>query len=272
MINSKIETTLIQIIPESLILKRYFPNRINEQTITIRNNCNIPLILSLTSSDSNILILKESSIKIGIKQKKSLSFIISDKNFKNKNNMKPKKLYIFMKNDLLEEKFEIILSYNSLDNLSLSENKNMKNKNFFSFNKLNKIKKISSNGKREKIDVSKDIKNLNLNNIMNIEGDDNRIRLINSANNYNDEKASEREYLANEVMEMKNQISFLKQKLEHSQRQIHQLQLQNKNLHFINLVKEKTTSFFINRNTDKETEYKRHEYFKSQRFYLFYFL
>jgi len=266
MINNKIETTLIQIIPESLILKRYYPNKINEQTITIRNNCNIPLILSLSSSDSNILILKESSIKIGIKQKKSLSFIISDKNYiKNKKNLKPKKLYIFMKNDLLEEKFEIILSYNSLDNLSLSENKNMKTKHLFSFNKHNKKKKLFSNEKRELIGASKNIHKMELNNLMRIESDDNRPRFIHSENNYNDEKANEREYLSNAVMEMRNQISYLKQMLEHSQRKIHQLKLQNKNFHFINLIKDKPISFFINRSTNKEMRYKKYELIKSRR-------
>ena len=266
MINSKNETTLIQIIPETLILKRYYPNRINEQTITIRNNCNIPLILSLSSSDSNILILKESSIKIGIKQKKPLSFIISDKNYiKNKKNLKPKKLYIFMKNDLLEERFEIILAYNSLDNLSLSENRYLKTKHYFSFNNHNNKKKLFSNEKREIKEVSKYIKKMDLNNIMRIESDDNRLRFINSENNYNDEKANEREYLNNVVMEMRNQISYLKQMLEHSQRKIHQLQLQNKNFHFINLIKEKSISFFINRSIDREMKYKKYQNIKSKR-------
>ena len=266
MINNKIETTLIQIIPETLILKRYYPNKINEQTITIRNNCNIPLTLSLSSSDSNILILKESSIKIGVKQKKSLSFIISDKNYiKNKKNLNPKKLYIFMKNDLLEEKFEIILSYNSLDNLSLSENKIMKTKHLFSFNNHNKTKKILSNEKRELIRMSNNFNKLELNNIMRIQSDDNRHRYINSENNFNDEKATEREYLNNALMEMKNQISYLKQMLEHSQRKIHQLKLQNKNVRFINLIREKSISFFINRSTVKEMRYKKYELIKSRR-------
>lgn len=266
MINNKIETTLIQIIPESLIIKRYYPNKINEQTITIRNNCNIPLMLSLSSSDSNILILKESSIKIGIKQKKSLSFIISDKNYiKSKRNLKPKKLYIFMKNDLLEEKFEIILAYNSLDNLSLSESKNIKCAKMLSFNNHNKEKKIFSNEKRKIIGVPKNFKKMDLNNVMKYESNENSPRFLNSENNYNVQRVNEREYLNNAVMEMRNQISYLKQMLEHSQRKIHQLQLQNKKFHFTNLIKDKPISFFINRSTDKEMKYKRYEYIKSKR-------
>ena len=94
---------------------------------------------------------------------------------------------------------------------------------------------------------------------------ENRLRFINSENNYNDEKYNEREYLNNAVMEMRNQISYLKQMLEHSQRKIHQLQLQKKNFHFINLIKEKSISFFINKSIDKEMNYKEYQYIKSKR-------
>ena len=102
---------------------------------------------------------------------------------------------------------------------------------------------------------------------MRIESNDNRFGYINSENNYNDKKANEREYLNNAVMEMRNQISYLKQMLEHSQRKIHQLQLQNKNFHFINLIKEKSISFFINRSTDREMKYKKYQNIMSKREY-----
>ena len=144
MISSRNESALIQIIPESINIKKYDPEKINKQIITIKNNCNIPLILSLSSSDSSILILRESSIKICIKQDKTLSFIISDKNYgKNKRHLtKPKKLFIFIKNDLIEEKFEVILSYITNDNLYYSENKKLKTKSYLSYSNNNKKKKI----------------------------------------------------------------------------------------------------------------------------------
>lgn len=260
MINSKIDTTLIKIIPELITLRKYYPGKMNEQTITICNNCNIPLILSLISSDSSILILKESSIKIGVKQKKALSFSISDKNYiKNKKNLKkPKKLFIFIKNDLLEEKFEIILSYNTLDNLSFSENKNMKSKNFFSFNKQNKKMKLFSNEKKKTVGVKKNIiLNNALKNNLRVESYNNRLHLLNTEN-YNNEKTNESEYLNNAVLEMRNQISYLKQMLEHSQMKINQLQ--NKRYHFVNLMEEKSISFSFFGNKDKEIKYKKYDY------------
>ena len=267
MINNKIETTLIKIIPESITLKKYYPGKMNEQTITICNNCNIPLILSLISSDSSMLILRESSIKIGVKQKKALSFIISDKNYiKNKKNLKkPKKLFIFIKNDLLEEKFEIILSYNTLDNLSFSENKNMKSKNFFSFNKQNKQIKLFSNEKKKIVGMKK---NNNFNNAiknnMRVESYNNRFHLLNTENyNNNNEKTHESEYLNNAVLEMRNQISYLKQMLEHSQMKINQLQ--NKNYHFMNLKEEKPISFFIIGYKNKDIKYKKYDFDNPQR-------
>jgi len=265
MINNKIETTLIKIIPESITLKKYYPGKMNEQTITICNNCNIPLILSLISSDSSMLILKESSIKIGVKQRKALSFVISDKNYiKNKKNLKkPKKLFIFIKNDLLEEKFEIILSYNNLDNLSFSENKNMKSKNFFSFNKQNNQIKLFSNEKK-KIAGLKNKNNLNnaTKNNLRVESYNNRLHLLNTEI-YNNEKTNESEYLNNAVLEMRNQISYLKQMLEHSQMKINQLQ--NKNYHFANLMEEKPISFIIIGNRNKEIKYKKYDFGNHQR-------
>jgi hypothetical protein len=267
MINNKIETTLIKIIPESITLKKYYPGKTNEQTITICNNCNIPLILSLISSDSSMLILKESSIKIGVNQKKALSFIISDKNYvKNKKNLKkPKKLFIFIKNDLLEEKFEIILSYNTLDNLSFSENKNMKSKNFFSFNKQNKKTKLFSNEKKKIRGFKKNNNFINaIKNNMKVESCNNRLHLLNTENyNNNNEKANESEYLNNAVLEMRSQISYLKQMLEHSQMKINQLQ--NQNYHFVNLMEEKPISFFIIGNKNKDIKYKKYEFVNPQR-------
>jgi hypothetical protein len=213
-----------------------------------------------------MLILRESSIKIGVKQKKALSFIISDKNYiKNKKNLKkPKKLFIFIKNDLLEEKFEIILSYNTLDNLSFSENKNIKSKNFFSFNKQNNKIKLFSNEKKKIMGFKK---NNNLNNLvqnnMRAESYNNRYHLLNTENYNKNEKKNESEYLSNAVLEMRNQISYLKQMLEHSQMKINQLQ--NNSYHFVNLMEEKSISFFIIGKKNNRIKYKKYDFNNHQR-------
>ena len=255
MINNKIETTLIQIIPEYLNLKSYNPDKLNEHTITIRNNCNIPLILFLSSSDSNILLLKESSIKIGKKQKKSISFIIKDKNFsKNKKiKGKPKKVYIFIKNDLIEEKYEITLSYYSYENSLLSEIKRGKNMGFLSFN--NQVKyRFNSNDSRPKKIIPKNIKKVNLNKVIKNNfkseaisnfGFNENLRSFNIINE--DEKITESQYLSNAVQDLRNQILYLKKMLEHSQMKIQQLQIQRDN-YFNNLIEEKCISLFVNGN------------------------
>ena len=237
---SKTETTLIKIIPKYIKIKNYNPDKIKEQTITIRNNCNIPLILFLSSSDSNILLLKDSSIKIGKKQKKSISFTIKDKNYsKNKKTFaRPKKLYIFIKNDLFEEKFEITLSYNNFDNFVFSENKSGVNK-IINFNSQNQKRFSSKENQSKKLAIPKSIKKINLNKI--IRNDEK----INNFNMINDEqKLSENDYINNAVEDLRKQILYLKQMLEHSQMKIQQLQKQ-KECYFNELRAEKSVSFFI---------------------------
>ena len=265
MINNKIESSLIQIIPERINLKKYNPQKTNEQTITICNNCNIPLILYLYSSDSNILILKETSIKIGIKQKKTLSFIISDKNYyKNKKNLsKPKKLFIFIKNDLIEEKFEVILSYTNIDNSSYSENKNNKMKSYITLNNQNKNRdKLFSYENKNKI-IPNNIKKTNLRKILknhfNIQSDSNRLKTINQRNNEMYENNNNtKEYLNNSISDLRKQISYLKEILENSKLKINQLDFRNSN-YYKKLEKENCISFFIIGNNKRDTFLKKFE-------------
>ena len=269
MISNKIETTLIQLIPERINIKSYNPDKLNEYTITICNNCNIPLILSLSSSDSSILLLKDSSIKIGKKQKKAITFMIKDKNFsKNKKNFcKPKKLYIFIKNDLIEEKFEITLSYYSLENTAFSENKNVKNKGFLSFNSKNK-NKINSNENKQKKIIPKNIKKVNLikvikNNSKNENNEDifysGSNDFFNNLNINEDERIAESSYLNNAVQDLRNQILYLKQMLEHSQAKIQKLQIQ-RDKNYNNLICEKCISFYVNGYNENQLYNKRYIY------------
>ena len=246
MIKNKIDTTLIQLIPEYLNIKSYNPDKTNEQTITIRNNCNVPLILYLNSSDSSILLLKESSIKIGKKQKKTISFIIKDKNYsKNKKIFgKPKKIYIFLKNDLIEEKFEITLSYYNNDNYLFSENKSGKNSRMIPFHSQNKFR-FNSNENRFKKIIPKNIQKVNLNRIIKNDEIINFDPNENLNNNLmNDERILESEYVSNAVEDLRNQILYLKQMLEHSQMKIQMLQIQRENfLSRLNI--ENCISFFV---------------------------
>ena len=247
MIKNKIDTTLIQIIPEYLNIKAYNPDKTNEQTITVRNNCNIPLILYLNSSDSSILLLRESSIKIAKKQKKTISFIIKDKNYsKNKKIFgKPKKVYIFLKNDLIEEKFEITLSYYNYENTIFSESKNGKNSRLISFNSQNKYR-FNSNESRPKKIIPKNIKKINLTKVIKDE-DPFNFDMNENFNNFdfmnNEERMTESEYLNNAVQDLRNQILYLKQMLERSQMKIQKLQIQKEN-YFNQLNRENCISLF----------------------------
>ena len=114
MSNNKIDNAFIQIIPEKIIIHNYSSNKLSKSLI-IQNNCNIPLIFHLAPSDSSFILLTDNSVRISPKSKKKITFIISDNlyktSYKNKSFLKQKKLYIFIKNDFVEEKVEILLSY-----------------------------------------------------------------------------------------------------------------------------------------------------------------
>lgn len=112
--NNKINNAFVQIIPEKIDITNYSNDKLRK-SLTIQNNCNIPLIFHLTPSDSSFILLTDNTVRISPKSKKKIAFIISDNLYKtfykNKLFFKPKKLYIFIKNDLVEEKVEILLTY-----------------------------------------------------------------------------------------------------------------------------------------------------------------
>ena len=112
--NNKINNAFVQIIPEKIDITNYSNDKLRK-ILTIQNNCNIPLIFHFTPSDSSFILLTDNTVRISPKSKKKIAFIISDNLYKtfykNKLFFKPKKLYIFIKNDFVEEKVEILLSY-----------------------------------------------------------------------------------------------------------------------------------------------------------------
>jgi len=136
--NNKIENTFIQIYPDKIDIPKFTNNKINKSFI-ISNNCNIPLFLFLTPSDGSYITIINTSIKLKPKSKIKIDFSLRDnfyqKIYKKKTNLKPKKLFIFIKNDVIEEKVEIILSYYSKGNNYIFEN-DINNNNNFEFNNL----------------------------------------------------------------------------------------------------------------------------------------
>ena len=91
--NNKINNAFVQIIPEKIDITNYSNDKLRK-SLTIQNNCNIPLIFHFTPSDSSFILLTDNTVRISPKSKKKIAFIISD------NLSSPTSLNIFVRNDL----------------------------------------------------------------------------------------------------------------------------------------------------------------------------
>ncbi len=237
--NNKINNAFVQIIPEKIDITNYSNDKLRK-SLTIQNNCNIPLIFHFTPSDSSFILLTDNTVRISPKSKKKIAFIISDNLYKtfykNKLFFKPKKLYIFIKNDLVEEKVEILLSYYC--NKNYIQYPNNINNNNFNFDDIDyeiipeNIMDINYNNinifpqKNQKQNFY--YKNNNLENF-----DD-----ININNYYQEGKFYQNDYLI--------KINYLNKMLAKSQRKIKKLQLEkNKKNFYGKLSKQKNASFLI---------------------------
>ena len=242
MLNNKIDNTFVQIIPEKMKIENYTSNKLNK-ILTFINNCNITLNIYLTPSDSNLITLTETSIRISPKSKKEISFSITDNLFKsfskNKILIKPKKLYIYIKNDLIEEKVEILLLYYC-------------RKNNFEFKNYNIDDNFNFNYNDDKL-ISDDINNTDIfpRNFQN------RNFIYNNIQNYNDININnfydeEELYDKNDYI---NKILNLNKILKKSKSIIKQLQMQKNNFRG-KLRKQKIGYIYIKSDINKEQNYK----------------
>ena len=217
-----IDNTFIQIIPEKINIENYSKNQLNK-TFIISNNCNISLLLYLSPSDSDFIFLKDSSIRIGPKSKKKISFSVMDKYYKNITNnktlLKPKKLYIMIKNDIIDEKIEIILSYYSKKNILNT-----------SYNKVFLSPKVHNN-----INTTYTIPFLS---------QSNKFELTRNLN-YEMEVPIQNMNLNDAVLDLKNKVLYLKNMLEKSEIKIKKLE---KRSFFGKLKKINSDSFCIKGN------------------------
>lgn len=217
-----IDNTFIQIIPEKINIENYSKNQLNK-TFIISNNCNISLLLYLSPSDSDFIFLKDSSIRIGPKSKKKISFSVMDKYYKNITNnktlLKPKKLYIMVKNDIIDEKIEIILSYYSKKNILNT-----------SYNKVFLSPKVHNN-----INTTYTIPFLS---------QSNKFELTRNLN-YEMEVPIQNMNLNDAVLDLKNKVLYLKNMLEKSEIKIKKLE---KRSFFGKLKKINSDSFCIKGN------------------------
>ena len=108
-----LQPDLLTIVPGSINIENFIPGRVYKQTITIYNTCNIPIIINLRSSDKSKLIIDKTLLRIEVNDSQKVDLVIQDKiNYaKNKLPTKPKKLFVIIKGELIEEKFEVNLMY-----------------------------------------------------------------------------------------------------------------------------------------------------------------
>jgi hypothetical protein len=144
MSSDEMHPNLLTVVPGNINIENFVPGRVYKETLMIYNTCNVPIVLNLKSSDKNKLTISESKMRIGVNQSKKLDLIIQDKlNYKYaKTPIKRKKLFIHMKGDLIDEKYEINLVYyqkNNINNAKLNNQNLMNNlkKDFSNKNVLN---------------------------------------------------------------------------------------------------------------------------------------
>lgn len=124
MSSEQIRPNLLTVVPGNINIENFVPGRQYKEILMIYNTCNIPIVINLKSSDKNKLSISESKMRIGVNQSKKLDLLIQDKlNYKyTKTPIKHKKLFIHMKGELIDEKYEINLFY-------YHKNKNLNNQN-----------------------------------------------------------------------------------------------------------------------------------------------
>ena len=242
MLNNKIDNTFVQIIPEKMKIENYTSNKLNK-ILTFINNCNITLNIYLTPSDSNLITLTETSIRISPKSKKEISFSITDNLFKsfskNKILIKPKKLHIYIKNDLIEEKVEILLLYYCRKNNFEFKNYNIDDN--FNFNYNDNILLSDDINNTDIFPRNFQNRNFIYNNIQNYND-------ININNFYDEEELCDKNDYINKILNL-NKI------LKKSKSIIKQLQMQKNNFRG-KLRKQKIGYIYIKSDINKEQNYK----------------
>ena len=203
---------VITVIPGSFTIQNFIPGKIYKDAIVIYNTCNVPITIKLTSSDKNKLLLNENIIRLGVNQTKKINIIIQDKVKYNYNKFPfQKKLFIHLKGDLIDEKFEINLyyfvkgGYNPVNNLNdikniqrQFDNLNSNNNNTnYEFNNTNNNNNDNNNNVDE--DYLRSMKfldniNNNNNNNNNYNNSNNIYNNSNYNNNYNNNNNNNNNY------------------------------------------------------------------------------
>ena len=140
MSDDQMRPNLLTVIPGNITIDNFVPGRVYKETLMIYNTCNVPIVINLKSSDKSKLSISETKLRIGVNQVKKLDLLIQDKiNYKYiKTPTKQKKLFIHMKGDLIDVKYEINLLYYDKNRNNNSQRNNF-NKNFINDNIQNQM-------------------------------------------------------------------------------------------------------------------------------------
>ena len=161
--SEKNHPNLITIIPECINISHFIPGKIYKPFFTIYNTCNIPIILNLRSSDRNKIILNDNLIRLEVNQSKKINLIIQDNvNYSSGKIPSKKKLYISLKGEFIEEKYDINLIYftneteqsldteSNIEGLSNLASEYLKHGNTEFIDNSNKNKNIDNENKNER--------------------------------------------------------------------------------------------------------------------------
>ena len=140
MSEDEMKPNLLTVIPGNITIENFVPGRVYKETLMIYNTCNVPIVINLKSSDKSKLSISDSKLRIGVNQSKKLDLLIQDKiNYKYiKTPIKQKKLFIHMKGDLIDVKYEINLLYYDKNKNHISQRNNF-NQYFIHNNRLNQM-------------------------------------------------------------------------------------------------------------------------------------
>ena len=140
MSDDQMRPNLLTVIPGNITIDNFVPGRVYKETLMIYNTCNVPIVINLKSSDKSKLSISETKLRIGVNQVKKLDLLIQDKiNYKYiKTPTKQKKLFIHMKGDLIDVKYEINLLYYDKNRNNNSQRNNF-NQNFINDNIQNQM-------------------------------------------------------------------------------------------------------------------------------------
>ena len=288
MSEDEIKPNLLTVIPGNITIENFVPGRVYKETLTIYNTCNVPIVINLKSSDKSKLSISDSKLRIGVNQAKKLDLLIQDKmNYKYiKTPIKQKKLFIHMKGDLIDVKYEIDLLYYNKNKTNISQRINY-NQNFINNNQLNlmnneipnqmMMNNLYSDFPQEYLAENPDnlinnqnINNLNFQNYNNENPHYNNQEKINfniNQNNNNNKNINEkiktpfisfRQNDNEEVISLKNIINELAEKVTYLQSLLEQKQfnLKNNNKKILNISRNSFFIFGTNIEKDIKNKYK----------------